>query len=155
MEEILNDYVKITAFFERLKDVSDEWFFSPLAEGKWSAAAIVSHFRFWDRYILEERLPLMLKGEDLPKSNINVDEVNAKAQEYAHSGVTKRELLDEAINWRERSCAALAGVEFSTSFRIGEKELTLLQFIEGDIEHDEHHMKQIEEFLKKHQAELI
>lgn len=92
----------------------------------------------------------MLEGRDLEKSEVNVDEMNKLAKEYAHSGKSKWEILDEAISWRRKSALKLEHADFNVTFRIGEKPLTLRQFIQGDIEHDDHHMQQIKKFIRKY-----
>ncbi|PLT29003.1 DinB family protein [Peribacillus deserti] len=149
MRNILEEYTRITDFFEQLKTTPEKLFFLAIGENKWSSAAIVAHFIYWDRYILESRLPGMLEGRDLEKSSVHVEEMNDRAKHYAHSGVSKEHLLDEAISWRMKSAQLLKDADFNKSFRIGEKPLTLKQFIEGDIEHDRHHMRQMEEHIKR------
>jgi uncharacterized damage-inducible protein DinB len=121
-----------------------EEYFLPIAEGKWSKAAVIAHILFWDRFFLEERLPFMIKGEALSRvSGEDVEAMNRKAWEYSHSGVSLEELISEAIEQRDRLLHYLEDKDLSKTFTIGGKTLSLEEYLWGEAEHDEHHIRQL------------
>ncbi len=92
----------LNTFLIELKDMNEKDFFTPIADGKWSAAAIVAHLYFWDQYFLEERLPFMTQGAKLAKIQIDINKKNKQAEDYAHSGISMEELIDQTIEYRRR-----------------------------------------------------
>jgi hypothetical protein len=124
-------------------DQADEYF-APLAEGKWSKAAMIAHILFWDQFFLEERLPFMVKGTALSRlSSDDVEEINQKAWDYADSGIALKQLIGEAISQRERLIHYLEDKDLSTTFTIGGKVLSLEEYTRSEAEHDEHHIRQL------------
>ncbi|UFU00813.1 DinB family protein [Radiobacillus kanasensis] len=146
---VLEKYAKLIPFLEELKDWKNEDFFKPLSEGKWSVAAIVSHFMYWDRYVLGERLALMVQGKELPKSNISETAYNKEAEQYAHSGITKKQLIEEVIETRESLLAQLEGKDLTVTFTVGSSEMTVSEYFEDMVGHDEHHVSQIKSIIAK------
>lgn len=144
---VIEELNQLITFVNSLEAVSEKIFFSPISEEKWSTAAIVSHFMYWDQYILEERLERMMNGEFLPKSNINVDDMNRLAKEYAHSGNSKVQLIQEVCKARNRLLNSLADRNLETNFKIGSSEMSVNKYFKGMVEHDDHHIKQIKAFL--------
>ncbi|MCH1626860.1 DinB family protein [Fredinandcohnia quinoae] len=156
--EIISDLEQFTTWVEGLKAHNHQLMFKPIAEGKWSIAEILSHIMFWDRYILKEMIPNMKQDADL--STIEFQELNDKAAEYALSGVSFEFLLEELIESRKKLVSYLRGKtdeEFTVSFKINGDAVdnytgypfTLYNYICDFIWHDNHHKKQMEEFLSK------
>ncbi|SFC59013.1 DinB superfamily protein [Bacillus sp. 491mf] len=145
---VIGELNQLIAFVNSLDVVSKKIFFSPIYEGKWSPAAIIAHFMYWDRYILEERFEGMMNGELLQKSNMNVDNMNRLAKEYAHSGINKVQLIQEVCKTRQRLFDLLVDRNLGITFKIGSNEMTVNEYFKGMVEHDNHHIKQIMEFLK-------
>jgi hypothetical protein len=140
----------IIPFIEALKKVEDdELFFQPISQGKWSSAAIVAHLYFWDQYIQNNRLPLMLKLDDLPRSDVNVQDINNEAETFAHSGISKVELIDKFISNRKNLIDVLSLVDPQKSFSVGEHNLTIEKYFLDMAEHDDHHMKQMKAVYEK------
>ncbi|MEH7438794.1 DinB family protein [Neobacillus drentensis] len=143
---VVSQFGTIIPLLEELKQVEDDRiFFSPISEGKWSSAAIVAHLYLWDQYIQNSRLPMMLAGDTLPSGQVDVQAINIDAQNFAHSGISKNDLIDKFITNRKNLLDALEKANLQTSFTIGETTLTLENYLLGMVEHDEHHMKQIKE----------
>lgn len=138
---------QLIPFLTSLEAVNETIFFSPICEGKWSTAAIISHFMYWDRYILEERLEGMVNGEILPKSKVNVEDMNRLAKGYAHSGISKVQLIQEVCETRQRLLDSLADRDLEGIFHIGSNEMTVDKYFRGMVEHDIYHIKQIKGFL--------
>lgn len=144
MKNEFEAYKKLIVFLEQLKQVDDSIFFAPIAEQKWSVAAVIAHFLFWDRYFHDERLPYMSEGKVLPKSNIDPNEMNRNAQQYAHSGISKIQLIDEVILYRIHVVNTLREADLKQTFYIGDRSYTLEGYIQGLSEHDDHHKQQIQ-----------
>lgn len=144
MKSELEAYEKLIDFLEGLKQVDDSVFFAPIAEQKWSVAAIIAHLLYWDRYFMEERLPDMSEGRMLPKSKIDPNEMNRNAQQYAHSGISKIQLIDEVIQYRIHAINRLRKADMKQTFYIGDRPYTLEGYIRGLSEHDDHHKQQIQ-----------
>ena len=131
-------------YLNSINNTEDESFFQPYKEGKWSKAAIIAHMMYWDRFFYKERLPHMLKGETLVGITVDqVEEMNKKAEEYAHSGKTLKELIEEAAKYRQLLIDELHDKDLSKTFRIKDRSISLQEYINGEVEHDEHHLKQL------------
>lgn len=134
------------SFLKELLAMNEQSFFTPIHEGKWSTAAIVSHILFWDRFLLTNQLSHIHDGAKLPSFNQNIQEKNEKARSYAHSGIRKEELIQEAIRERENVIEVVKKLALHTRFSIGDNPFLLSDYIKQEVEHDLHHMKQIQQF---------
>jgi hypothetical protein len=133
-----------TQALEEIQADHAEDYFLPMAEGKWSKAAVIAHILFWDRFFLEERLPFMINGEALSRvGGEDVEAMNRKAWEYAHSGVSLEELISEALEQRDKLVHYLEDKDLSKTFTIGGKTLSLEEYVWSEAEHDEHHIRQL------------
>jgi len=131
-------------YLNSMEGKEDDSFFKPYKEGKWSKAAIIAHMMFWDRFFYEERLPHMLKGEDLVGiTERQVGEMNKKAEEYAHSGVSRQQIIAGALKYRQMIINVLQGKDLTKTFTIKERKISLQEYVEGEVEHDQHHLKQL------------
>ncbi|WP_165921064.1 DinB family protein [Paenibacillus albiflavus] len=147
MNSTLQSYHNWIDYLDQLREVDQAIWLKPIAEGKWSVAAIVAHIMWWDRYFLEIRLEGMIKGEQLPRSQVDAQAMNQAAEQYAHSGIAKDTLIDEAKQQRLGLIQYLTDVQLNTQFHIGERTMTICDYIIGQCEHDTHHMDQIQQFL--------
>jgi hypothetical protein len=148
--EIRDHYVNFQEWLESLNELDDQAWFAPIAEGKWSTAAIISHLLFWDRYSFKERFPVFQQDAQLERFP-NFQEVNDGAKEYAHSGVSKKQLIQEIVNEREQYFHLIEkfgddGLDIP--FSIGDHQLTVGEYFIDFIGHDLHHQKQINEAIK-------
>ncbi|WP_020060332.1 DinB family protein [Bacillus sp. 123MFChir2] len=144
---VIGELNQLIPFLISLEEVSEKVLFSPICEGKWSMAAIISHFMYWDQYILEERLEGMVNGELLQKSKVNVGDMNKLAEEYAHSGISKVQLIRGVCETRQRLLDSLEGKNLEMIFKMGSSEMTVNEYFKRMVEHDKHHIKQIKKFL--------
>jgi uncharacterized damage-inducible protein DinB len=147
--EIIQSYQDLNQWFQTLNEVEDQKWHAPLAKGKWSMAAIMSHLLFWDRFSLKKRFPMMKKGARLSPFP-EFQTVNDKAREYAESGITKKELLLELIHARMELLSVLDSYseeDLDTKFYIGVHELTIRDYFVDFIQHDYHHQNQIKVLL--------
>ncbi|MFS1512214.1 DinB family protein [Chengkuizengella sp. SCS-71B] len=147
-KDLLNELLQLNVWARSLKKLEQETIYQPIAENKWSIAEIISHLMFWDRYILQERIPIMVPNASL-KSDVNVNEMNNKASEYTRSEVSFNEIIDSLIDCRESIVSILeekSEEELSSTFKINDKELNLISYFKGTLKHDAHHMQQINHF---------
>jgi hypothetical protein len=141
----IKQFATIIPVLEDFKHMeNDTIFFSPIDEGKWSSAAIVAHLFFWDEYILRTRLPLMVMLDTLPSSQVDVNAMNKDAETFAHSDISKIELIEQFINNRKQLIEELEKVDLQKVFKIGDRDFTIEKYLLGLIEHDNHHLEQIE-----------
>lgn len=147
--EITQAYESLNQWIQSLTNVEEQKWFAPIDEGKWSMAAVISHLLFWDRFSLEERFPFMKEAASLPPFP-DFQTVNDKAREYAESGITKNELVQELIHTRMELLSLLSSYseeELDTSFSIGDHQFTIREYFVDFIQHDYHHKNQIEVLL--------
>ncbi|NBI27604.1 DinB family protein [Chengkuizengella marina] len=147
-KDLVNELLQLNDWVLNLNRLEKETIYQPTAKDKWSIAEIISHLMFWDRYILEERMPFMVPNVSL-KSNINVNEMNSKASEYSHSNPFD-EIIDNLIDFRQKIVSILeqkTEKELYSNFKINDTELDLISYFNGTVVHDRHHMKQIDNFL--------
>lgn len=147
--EMKEHYKNFQVWLQSLNSVNDNKWFAPIAEGKWSPAAIVSHLLFWDKHSLKDRFPNFKNGAELV-AYPDFQQVNDSAREYAHSGVTKEEILNEIIEVRKQyfHFLDLYNDHLTDAFSIGNHSLTIKEYFEDFIGHDLHHQKQIIEAIK-------
>jgi hypothetical protein len=128
----------------------------PIAEGKAAVSGIVAHLMQWDRYFITNTIPSVHSGNGIVFPDF--DAFNASAYEYARSGVSKSELLEELCATRTELCQFLleAGEEtLRKPVAVNGIELcphtgtpyTLLYIIQESIDHDRHHIGQIDGML--------
>ncbi|MFD1030298.1 DinB family protein [Metaplanococcus flavidus] len=127
---------------------SDEDAHAPIAEGKWSVSEIIAHLGEWDRFMREDRLPLMKEGAVI-ESFSDVDAFNRKAVENVKTthfpsvlanAQKQRALLAKAIEEMDPSV-------FKAPFTVGSHQTDAAEYFEGMLSHDAHHRRQIDGFL--------
>jgi hypothetical protein len=149
--EIISQYEALIPWVRSLNKEGDQIWLTPMMPGKWSAGEIISHLMFWDRFILEKRLPLMKPGVTLPPAGVDPEKMNGLASEYALSGISKKALILEFVTVREKlldQLKSIPGEEFHADLTVNISTLSVYSYIKGMIEHDRHHQKQIQFFLR-------
>jgi hypothetical protein len=144
--EIIDQFEKHILWLEHLKEMDEQVFFSRMAPEKWSVAALVSHFKSWDEFVLTSRVPLFSGELDKGEKGPDQEEVNKKAEQYAHSGVTQPVLIDEVIATRREFVQTLKSLPdevWEKTFVLGDSKVSLTYYITDLIAHDEHHQKQV------------
>ena len=147
---VLNEYASLINWLESTaREMSEDVFFQPIKQRKWSPAEILSHIMKWDHFLLEERIPFLANEANLPRLE-HVEEVNQRAAEYARSGPSKEKLIAETVEARRRVVERLQlidPIEWRSTFYIDKYPNCLTSYIKGLIEHDHHHKLQIEVFM--------
>ncbi|MDZ5713803.1 DinB family protein [Jeotgalibacillus haloalkalitolerans] len=133
------------SWLEDLRAMDSDAFFQPIAEGKWSPAAIVMHMAAWDHYTLDDRIPQIREGVMLEKFP-DFQQFNEQSWKKADSGLSQNEIIDEARNERELLMETVRTMDqdkLKATFSIGDHSMTTTGYITGFAGHDRHHMKQI------------
>ncbi|NGQ97424.1 DinB family protein [Brevibacillus sp. SYP-B805] len=150
-QDVIEQFGALIPWVESLRSVDDSLWLKPIAEGKWSIGEIIAHLTAWGRFMAEERLPLMKPGAKLTFGKVDVQQINDAAAAYARSKASKEDVIGEFVHMREVILQQLSNIhedDFFSEFLINEKPRTLAQYLLGMVEHDRHHRKQIDDFLK-------
>lgn len=153
-EDILKHFEAFNQWVGSLKNMDDALWLQPIAPGKWSVGEIICHFIYWDRYFLDQRLPLMKQGNELPPA-AGTESFNIIASEKARNQLTQGEVLELFSRNRKellRVIGELSTEELNVVFSIRNKRLTLSDYLDGLIEHDLHHQNQVAAFLQEQDA---
>lgn len=155
-KSILENFRTIIPWINRLVELDDPTWFKPIAEGKASIAEIISHLKNWDRYLITNAIPSAQRGDGIVFPDF--DPFNSVAYEYAKSGISKNQMLDEFCAIRMelynllleigedtlRKHATANGVELCPHTGT---PYSVLYIIQEFIEHDNHHKNQIDNVL--------
>lgn len=150
-KETVHRYKEFIEWTDTLRDLDDNIWLTPIAEGKATVTEIVSHLQNWDNYLIHTIIPAIKNGEGIVFPDF--DSFNQKAYEYARMGVSKNSMLDEFKQTRLQLIEILL-----TEPDVAAKHVTangvencphtgtpysLLYIIHEFIEHDIHHKNQI------------
>ena len=136
-------------YVEALADVPESIWRKPMKPGKWSMAETIGHFTPWDHFVLMNRIPYLLSGENLPKGP-DVDELNTSSALQSRNKPVEQ-LISEFATTRNKLIESIRQIDDSLwekPISIGEKKIILSVYFKGLDDHDVHHLKQIDQFLK-------
>ena len=151
--QIIEEKLSLIAWSESLKGLADDVWFSSFKEGSWGIADVISHFISWDQFLLDYRLPFIIRSEEIPAVKVDVEEINGVASRYARSGITRVSLINDFIATRSEVVSQIENIpaeKFHEPIIIGKSSLILSNYFTDLIEHDRTHRNQINTFLKKH-----
>ncbi|PED08122.1 DinB family protein [Bacillus pseudomycoides] len=106
---------------------------------------------------LQYRLPYFISGESLPHVSIDVEEMNKGAVNYARSGISKEEIINQFIFTSKRLVSLIRRVhdrDFNTYYQFGKENMKLNDYFWILIQHDVKHKEEIVDFLKSNQIQL-
>ncbi|WP_171910730.1 DinB family protein [Rossellomorea aquimaris] len=152
-ENILFHHQEFIRWAHSLNSLPKEEWHRPVEEGKWSIAEIVGHFEPWDEFVVNKRLPFLGTKEPLPHApypQMLNDESASKARTSEQSVVIERFILS-----REQLIESLEGIppeSWEQTLKPGNKEITLIEYLEGLAEHDLHHKREVDRALSKRNA---
>jgi uncharacterized damage-inducible protein DinB len=141
---------------EDLKKLPEYVLTKPIKENKWSIREIIGHLFYWDKYNLENMVPKMENQAILP-SFPNHDSYNADAIKYINRFESAEKILEAFVTTRKELTSKLRNVNANITFSIqGEPNtFNITSFIDIFLEHDLHHLNQIEDFLEQNQFKII
>ena len=138
-----------------MNQINDEAWSKSYSEGKATVAEIVGHLMGWDKYVIEQVIPSVVRGDGMQFPDF--DTYNKQSYEYTKSR-SRETILSEFISTRNELCVMLSMLtneQLCGSTTIGGsthdahtgKAFSLLFLIEEFTEHDHHHKKQLETIL--------
>ncbi|PEB51395.1 hypothetical protein CON65_11070 [Bacillus pseudomycoides] len=156
--KIINNFKEYSSWLSTLKDMEEEFWTTPISEGKWTVAEIISHIMNWDKYLLSKILPLVREGKGMEFPDFDI--YNKIASDYAKSGISPIKLLEEAKDKRELLVKELSVMpadklnEHLTANGVSHcphtgMSYSLLYIIKEFVDHDNHHKRQITQFLNE------
>lgn len=135
-------------FIQFIESIPTSHWRKEINEGKWSVAEVVGHFIPWDEFILKKRLPFVLLDLPLPKA-ASAEEMNPTAAEAARNQ-SQETIIAELLVKRKLIIERISKIPDSYWHKpliIGNKKISLYDYLIGLAAHDEHHMKQISAIL--------
>lgn len=148
-QEVLNHYDYTVDWVENLNNLPEEIWRTQIAQGKWSIAEIVGHLIPWDEFLLTKRIPYFLTAALLPNSpeselvNQQSAQVtrNRSKKETIKLFMSNRTLLIQSLN-------DLPDELWKQDLFIGGNSISLTEYFTGLVEHDIHHIHQIQSVFK-------
>ncbi|NOU73678.1 DinB family protein [Paenibacillus sp. LMG 31458] len=152
LRSTISEYEQFCKWTNILHQLSDEDWHSPIKEGKVSIAGIIAHLRNWDLHLMNVVIPSIREGKGMEFPDFN--SFNSKAYQYANSGISKDQLLQEFSSDRMKLIDTLKCMK-SEELRLEVSAngvsncpktgtpYSLLYIIQEFTEHDDHHKKQI------------
>jgi len=139
----------LTSFLILLRNTDSSVWTAPIAEGKWSVPDIIAHIMAWDRNFMGKIMPKLVRRELVTlEEDMDFQGFNNRAVEYGRT-LNQKQLLDEAIFYRTKIVSQLKKLPedaFITDVPV--TSFTLSSFLQNMfVSHDNHHRKQIEEYL--------
>lgn len=160
---IISRFSEFTTWISSLENLDEKQWMTPISESKWSVSEIIAHLMNWDKHLLIEILPAVRDGQDMYFPDF--DTFNKFASDYVKSGIAQKDLLKETKTTRERLIKELKEIPVETlSQHINANDIShcpstgtpysLLYIIEEFTEHDQHHKRQVTQFLNDHANRL-
>lgn len=157
-KNIIDQFSQYSSWLSTLEGINEELWSRPIAKGKWSISEIIAHITNWDNHLLSEVIPAVKNGQGMEFPDF--DTYNKEASNYVKSGKSQSELLEEAKRTREQLVRELHALPTETLNKATTSNdvthcphtgtpYSLLYIIKEFIDHDNHHKKQILQFLKE------
>lgn len=147
--EILEHQYNFIDYIKSIRSLNEQILRAPIRNGKWSVIEIIGHFHAWDEFVLQNRIPYFLTNSSLPPSP-NTDELN-----YLSAQLSKNNSILHTIEKFIRIRTELVEIlnqlpeeNWLAELKINQSTLSLYSYFKGLMEHDLHHMNQIQSFLK-------
>ena len=147
--EILEHQRNFLNFIQTLVKLDEQVLRTPIRDGKWSVIEIIGHFHPWDEFVLQKRLPYLLTNSSLPPSP-NADELNLRSAQLIRNESIQH-TIEKCIHIRMELIEALNELpeeNWLTELKINQSTLSFYSYFKGLMEHDLHHLNQIQSFLK-------
>ncbi|MFD2444032.1 DinB family protein [Bacillus sp. CGMCC 1.16607] len=150
-QNVLNEMARILDKIKALELTDSKVWQKPIAEGKFSKAAILSHLMYWDYFLIQVAIPDIYRKNEIVFPDH--DDKNELASIYAKL-ISKEQLLGEFKEVREK---LIMFVRYLPT-KVLEKEIkvndathcprtkqpyTLEYILEEFVQHDDHHVKQL------------
>ncbi|TCZ79905.1 DinB family protein [Paenibacillus albiflavus] len=151
-QELIGSMSELISSVESLRQLDEQKWDSPIAEGKWAIRDIISHIALWDEYFYNQAIHRIVTGESIDIPHLDFEIFNQNAITYAATQ-TQDQLIDQVITHRNEILEALQQVPaeaFNTSYPTLQGTLFLItEYVEDFVGHDHHHLRQINSFLQQ------
>ncbi|KYG29392.1 DinB family protein [Alkalihalobacillus trypoxylicola] len=143
MNKTFQSFSEMTDDIRSLKNEDVHLLIQTVQKDKWSIREIIAHLYGWDRFNLQEMVPLMDDRATLPAFPDH-DTHNKKVISEL-KGKSVYEIIDLFIETRQRLVDELQKMEPKATFKIGtgKREFSNESFTKIFIKHDSHHLQQI------------
>ncbi|MWC27142.1 DinB family protein [Paenibacillus sp. MMS18-CY102] len=153
----IDAFEQFAVWTNQLVQRSDQEWRRPINEGKASVAEVIAHLRNWDLHLIDIVIPSVRRGEGMEFPDF--DAYNARAYEYANSGIRKDQLLEQFASDRMRLVKMLREMKpeeirlevpangVANCPKTG-TPYSLIYIIHEFVEHDLHHKGQIASCLE-------
>ena len=154
--QVIQEFASYTEWLDSLEKLSESDWNEQINSEKWSIKQIVLHIAHWDNHLLNVIIPSVKNGEGMIFPDF--DSFNARATKRAEK-LTGDAVLKESLSSRQTLVNMLESLSEETlTFKTSANGVShdpnqgvpysLHVIIEEFIEHDRHHMKQVESILK-------
>lgn len=149
-EDLIQELRKSTQRVMDYEVYSNSILQTPINDSKWSPYEIVGHLAGWDSFMLKKRIPQLILNLDFIE-DFEVENNNKRQNEYV-TKLTPHENLQRFIQVRKLLITQIQNISqenWQKEFIINDEKWNFTKFFNAVIEHDDHHLNQIDEFLKK------
>ncbi|WDH77256.1 DinB family protein [Exiguobacterium marinum] len=154
--QVLQEFASYTEWLESLEKLSESDWNERMDSDKWTVKQIILHIAHWDNHLLNVITPSVKNGEEMIFPDF--DSFNARATKRAEK-LPGDAVLKESLQSRRTLVIMLESLSEETlTFKTSANGVShdphqavpysLYVIIEEFIEHDRHHMKQVESILK-------
>ncbi|WP_430786766.1 DinB family protein [Virgibacillus flavescens] len=149
LNNAISNFKDTTKKIEELKRLPDSTLTTPIQKDKWSIREIIGHVYYWDKFNLEKMVPFMLNDAIL-QAFPDHDLHNKEALEHIDKFESVEQIIDTFVSTRRKLAAELSSIDEDVEFQIENEpiEFTVESFVSIFIEHDSHHLQQIDNHLK-------
>ena len=151
MKKTIKQYEELMDQCKTYRGLDEKVLITSVTKGGWSIREIIGHIYGWDQYNLQNMVPYMIHGADLPAFP-NHDDQNVIVLNGL-KGKTVFEIIDLFLDNRKELIQMISSVNPEDRFTIGGKKraFTAESFLKIFVKHDAHHEKQINQYLAKSQ----
>ncbi|UJW56532.1 DinB family protein [Bacillus sp. A116_S68] len=146
--EMINHQLEAIKFVNSLRALRNELWRSEISEGKWTIAEIIGHFKPWDEFVLYQRLPYIFLEKALPEAP-DPQITNTMAASISRAE-PQQVTIDKFILNRKGIYKVIKEIpdsQLSATFLLGDKSLSLYDYLRYLADHDRHHFNQIERVI--------
>ncbi|ENH97007.1 hypothetical protein J416_08017 [Gracilibacillus halophilus YIM-C55.5] len=145
-ETVIENCHHTLEWIENLHNISEEKWRKPIAKGKWTVAEVVGHFIYWDQYFIN-RIPEIIDESTL--TQVDIESVNQEASRESKTK-SKEEIFERFHQVREELIQLLQSLDddlWDQEFHTNNGQYTLYGDLKRLINHDQHHIKQLEHVI--------
>lgn len=146
--EIIQHHQQFMNWIQKLGEIPETQWRTPIAHEKWTVAEVVGHLVPWDEFVLHKRIPYFLTGETLPAAPNPkvVNELGARGARMEDSKVT----ISRFLSTRQQLMEEIRQIEeplLEQEITIGNTKIRLSDYFTDLANHDIHHADQIKRLL--------